>query len=77
MKMKTLKLGATGKFPEGQVNEHDEGELRLGIAVDYQQAIIHIAFGKKVTWIGLPSQSAREFARLILEKADELDKRRT
>jgi len=77
MKIKNFKLGATGRFPEGKADEHDEGELQLALAADFQQAIVRIVFGKQISWLGLPSSKAREFARLIIEKADELDRRRT
>ncbi|HLX21675.1 MAG TPA: hypothetical protein VKR23_16130 [Gaiellaceae bacterium] len=77
MKIKDFKLGATGRFPRGKADPDDEGELQLAIAADYQQAIVRIAFGKPIGWLGLPSREARQFAALILEKADDLDKRRT
>jgi hypothetical protein len=77
MKIKDLKLGATGRFPEGQADAEDEGELRLAVAADYQQALVRIVFGKPITWLGLPATKARAFAQLLIEKADELDARKT
>lgn len=77
MKIPNFKIGATGKFPRGAADETDEGELRLAAAVDHQQGIIRVVFGKPVAWIGLPSTEARAFARMLVEKADELDRRKT
>jgi len=77
MKFKHLRLGATGRFPQGAADATDEGELRMALAVDHQQAIVRIAFGKPIAWIGLPSAEARGLAAMLIEKADELDRRKT
>jgi len=39
-------LGATGAFPQGKANEHDEGELRM--AVGSGDGIVRVDFGKPV-----------------------------
>jgi hypothetical protein len=70
-------IGATGRFPQGKVDEHDEGELSLALAADHQYGIVRVVFGKRIAWLGLPASEAREFAKMLIEKADELDKRRT
>jgi hypothetical protein len=62
-------LGATGRFPEGKLNDDDEGELRLGVAYDKLDGIVRIEFGKPVAWVGLPPSQAIEFARVILKHA--------
>ena len=77
MKIKDLKLGATGRFPYGHADEDDEGELRMALAMDHRQGIVRIEFGKPIGWLGLPSQEARQLAELLLEKADELDQRKS
>lgn len=77
MTIKDFKLGATGQFPRGPSDVDDEGELRLALAADHQQAIVRIVFGKPIAWLGLPSKEARDFAALLIEKADELDRRKT
>jgi len=76
MKIKRFNLGATGKFPRGKADEHDEGELRIAIATDHANAIVRIEFGTTVSWLGLPSAEARQLAALLNEKADELDRRK-
>jgi len=65
-------LGATGRFPEGQVGEHDEGELRLAVAADQENNIVRIEFGKSVQWLGLPAENARQFAQIIMKNAERL-----
>lgn len=74
MKVKDLKLGATGNFPRGHADEHDEGELRMAITTDRANAIVRIVFGKSITWLGLPAADARQFAKMLTDKADELDR---
>lgn len=77
-KMQTLKdfspwnkrpFGATGNFPQGKLNDSDEGELRLGVAYDKLDGIVRVEFGKPVAWLGLPPEQAIEFAKLLLKNA--------
>lgn len=77
MKIKGFKLGATRQFPYGKADEDDEGELRLAMATDYHNSIVRVEFGKPIGWLGLPAQQAREFAAILIEKANELDARKT
>lgn len=59
---KGLPLGDTGRFPEGHLNEHDEGELNIAIAHIGPNVILR--FGKPVAWIGVPARQARQMAAL-------------
>jgi len=77
MKWDKFKLGATGAFPRGKAGADDEGEIRLALAADYQQAIVRIEFGTPVAWLGLSALETREFAALLIKTADDLDRRRT
>lgn len=77
MKIDHFKLGATGQFPQGHVDADDEGELRFALAADHNQGIVRVIFGTPVGWLGLPATQARALARLLIEKANELDARRT
>lgn len=70
------KIGPTGKFPYGKLHASDEGELAMGIACDFQQNTIVLNFGKPIIWIGLPPSRARELAQMLIERADDLDKRK-
>lgn len=62
------KLGATGKYPEGSLGPGDEGALNIGVAHDSRGNVI-INFGTEVSWVGMPSAQAINFARLILRHA--------
>jgi len=66
---KKPKLGATGDFPRGQLNEDDEGGLMLGIGYDSEDNVVRIDFGKSVAWLAFPPDQAVEFAQAILKKA--------
>ncbi|MCC6775668.1 MAG: hypothetical protein IT537_03370 [Hyphomicrobiales bacterium] len=59
-------IGATGRFPQGKLNDHDEGELRMAIAYDKLDGIVRLEFGKPVAWLGLPPPQAIQFAERIL-----------
>lgn len=76
MKIKGFRLGATGRFPFGKADQHDEGEIRLALASDHANSIVRVEFGEPVAWIGLPAKQAREFAALLMDKADALDRRK-
>lgn len=62
-------FGATGDFPKGKVDKHDEGGIKIGIAWDGKAGIVRIAFGKEVAWLGMEPPEAIEFAKAILKKA--------
>lgn len=62
-------MGATGRFPQGVLNEDDEGELRMGVARDPKTGLVNINFGKPVAWFALPPENAIALARTILKHA--------
>lgn len=64
-------FGATGEFPQGKLNDADEGALKIGIAYDKLNGVVMVNFGKPTAWIGLPPPEAIQFARLILRHAGE------
>lgn len=61
------KLGATGRFPDGKLNDDDEGELRTLITTEGNNVIID--FGKPVAWLALPREDAIALGMLLIEKA--------
>ncbi len=63
------KIGATGKFPSGVLNDEDEGELALGVARDPVDGLVHLNFGKSVEWLALPPETAASLGRLLLKHA--------
>lgn len=63
-----MKIGATGKFPAGKLGPHDEGELQFGVARD-SAGMVHVNFGKDVSWFAMPADAAINFARSLLKAA--------
>jgi len=69
MKIDKFDLGATGKFPEGKLNEQDKGEIRFAVMGDAKGNVV-LYFGRDVTWIAMPPETAYELARLLQQTAD-------
>lgn len=63
-----MKLGATGKFPDGILGPADEGELMIGVSHD-SKGNVHFNFGKEISWIGISQVQAIDLAKLILRHA--------
>ena len=70
--LKTV-LGETGKFPDGQLNSEDEGEIVFAIASTPNNRII-LHFGKSVAWVGMKPDEARSLAALLEYRADQCEK---
>jgi len=66
-----LILGPTGDFPEGKVNDDDEGALVMGMTI--MDGVIVLHFGTQISWIGLDVNTARAIAAGLNVKADELE----
>lgn len=64
------KLGATGEFPRGKLNESDEGELKIAIAVKDDKVLMD--FGKLVKWIGMDKQMALNLGKCLIDKANSI-----
>jgi len=70
--MKTV-LGETGRFPDGELNKDDEGEIVFAIASTPNGRII-MHFGKSVAWVGMTPDEARSLAKLLEFRADQCEK---
>ena len=68
-------LGATGEHPYGTMGPDDKGELRAALTADHRHGVVRMEFGTLVKWVGLPAAHARHLAQLLLDKADELDRK--
>ncbi|RLC88844.1 MAG: hypothetical protein DRJ03_00985 [Chloroflexi bacterium] len=57
----------TDQYPEGKLNETDEGALqfKIGHTPDYQRIIID--FGKPVAWVGMGVKDAENVARGLMQ----------
>lgn len=62
------KLGGTGEFPMGKLNNDDEGEIRIGITKSNGKVIID--FGKPVHWIGFSPEQAKQVAESLLRNSE-------
>ena len=65
-----LGLGETGKFPQGKLNDTDEGEIKIAIAVENGKVSIH--FGKPVAWVAFDKFQAMDIAIALSEKANQV-----
>jgi len=62
-----LKLGATGQFPKGKMDQHDQGEIKIAICSKDNKVIL--AFGKEVAWIGFTKAEALNIAETLIKHA--------
>lgn len=62
-------FGATGTFPQGVLNDHDQGALKIGVAFDKADGLVHLNFGKPVAWTAFPPEMATQLARSLLKHA--------
>ena len=63
----TEDIGATGEFPNGKINEDDQGQIKIGITTEDRKIIV--AFGKPVEWIGFTRDEAISLCNSIMERA--------
>lgn len=64
-------FGATGRFPDGKLNDNDEGEIRLGMAVHEGRVIMN--FGENpIKWIGFTKEQAKLIGETLIKKSEEL-----
>ena len=56
-----------GEFPEGRLNESDEGAIPM--EVGHHSGKVIIRFPKAATWIGLTGDGAMELAQCLIEHA--------
>lgn len=63
--MKKPKLGPTGNFPNGKLNENDEGGLQIGMRII--DGVFQIHFGAPVAWVGLRPEQAKVMAFNLLD----------
>lgn len=66
-------IGPTGQYPEGKLNEHDEGEIAIALGADKERKKILINFGTPVSLIGMNPAHARQLGCLLIAKAAEFE----
>lgn len=61
------KPGPTGDYPQGKLNEDDEGGLKM--AISSESGCVRLDFGKKLEWFALPPDDALMLASVIAKHA--------
>lgn len=61
-------FGATGGFPNGKLNDVDQGEIRFGVGSRNGDVIVN--FGTPVSWFACTPTHARDLALILLRAAD-------
>jgi hypothetical protein len=64
----SLGLGPTGKYPDGQLNEDDQGQIR--IAIGQQNGKVVMSFGRPIAWIGFTKEEAKEIGTALIKSAE-------
>lgn len=67
LRRKTKETREQDRFPDGKMNDQDEGELMLAAGIEDGEVIIR--FGKPIAWIGMTPEGAAQLAEILLEKA--------
>lgn len=64
-------FGPTNRFPEGKLNDTDEGEIQFGVSHDPASRKVVLNFGKPVAWIGMNAAQAMELSACLRKHAIE------
>lgn len=59
------RIGATGDFPNGKLNDDDEGELTMGVGVSDGRIIVQ--FGKPIRWMGFNVKGAEDLIASLIQ----------
>ena len=62
-------LGSTGCHPLGRVHDQDEGEIKMAVSHDAANLKVYLHFGKKVTWMGMTPDQARDLGQALIDKS--------
>jgi hypothetical protein len=67
-------LGATGNYPDGKLNDDDEGEIAFAVGHTEAGKVVLDFGGTKVAWMATTPQQARQLARVLRKHADAVDR---
>lgn len=70
--MPKMKFGATGKFPQGKLNEDDEGAIQIGIAFDPTKQIVMINFGTTCNLVRIAPRECNRICQRDSGKSEEI-----
>lgn len=65
--MRAAMKNLLGEYPEGKLNDRDEGAIAVGIG--HQHGKVVVQFPKAVNWIGFTPEQAIEIAETLVEHA--------
>jgi hypothetical protein len=65
---KNKKFGATGEFPQGKLNGHDEGQLQFGVTTTSNGKVV-LNFGHEVAWLAFDPTQAVKLASILISNA--------
>lgn len=71
------KPGPTGDYPNGKLNEQDEGGLNIQVGTDAGRRVVLMDFGVPTPWIGMTPKDAMKVADMLREQAGELLRERS
>jgi hypothetical protein len=60
-------IGATGDYPAGKADEHDEGGLKVAVGIEGDRVVTH--FGKLVGWVSMTPEEALGYAKVLVARA--------
>lgn len=66
------RLGPTGRFPDGQLDPSDRGEIQFAIAGDDERALVHLNFGTPVAYVSMTPRQAVELAQDLIRQARQV-----
>jgi hypothetical protein len=72
--MDNSKLGPTGEFPRGPLNDEDEGEINMAVG-HTDEGTVFLDFGVRLKWIAMDPEQARGLAKLLSQSASKAEDR--
>jgi hypothetical protein len=64
-----LELEATKEFSQGNLNEHNECDLKMAISIHTETGKVIVDFGSPLSWIGMEADDALQLALIIKQRA--------
>lgn len=55
------------KYPQGKLNEHDEGELAIRVGIQNKKIVVD--FGEPISWFGMDADMAAELGATLIKRA--------
>ena len=63
----------TGEFPKGKINDQDQEELNIGIAIDPKRNLVVINFGVPIVWAALEVDDAMALGLALISNAAQIE----